>query len=225
MIAAVSSLSIRVTVYIAVSLLIGMIAREYVRALVATRLHDPTPRLWGRLTWNPRSWFDPFGSALVPGLILVLWVAASGLYPPPIAYGKPAPVDSAYLRRPVRDQVLIGLAGPVTNMALGVLAGLVVRLISTPAAVSAILFLVFFEFTQFCLAIFHLLPIPGLDGARLVGLALPPDAARVYRDADKYLPLFVLLAIFVLAGVINGIVYALVDLLCQAASGVTCSPR
>jgi Zn-dependent protease len=224
-IAAVSWISIRGTAYIAGSLLIGMMAREYVRAFVATRRGDPTPRLWGRLTWNPRSWFDPFGSALVPGLILVLWAAASGLYPPPAAYGKPAPVDSAYLRRPTRDQLFIGLAGPVTNVVLGAVAGLAVRLVSGSSAFTVITILVVFEFTQFCLAIFHLLPIPGLDGARLVGLALPPDAARVYRDADKYLPLFVLFAIFVLAGVINGIVYALVDVLCQAASGVTCAPR
>lgn len=225
MLAAITWLSIRGAGYIAASLLVGMIAREYVRAFVATRLNDPTPRLWGRLTWNPRSWFDPFGSALVPGLILVLWAAASGLYPPPVAYGKPAPVDPAYLRRPTRDQVLIGLAGPVTNVALGIIAGLALRLVSSQAGFTVLTILIVFEFTQFCLAIFHLLPIPGLDGARLVGLALPPDAARIYRDADKYLPLFVLLAMFVLAGVINGIVYALVDVLCQAASGVTCSPR
>jgi Zn-dependent protease len=202
-----------------------MIVREYVRALVATRLGDPTPRLWGRLTWNPRSWFDPFGTGLVPGLILVLWATASGVYPPPAAYGKPAPVDSAYLRRPTRDQVLIGFAGPVANIALGFIAGLALRLIPlSSGALTAIVIVRVFEFTQFCLAIFHLLPIPGLDGARLVGLLLPPDAARVYRDADKYLPLFVLLAIFVLASVINGIVYGLVNALCQLASGTPCRP-
>lgn len=217
--------SIRSALYIAGSLFVGMIVREYARAFVATRLGDPTPRLWGRLTWNPRSWFDPFGTGLVPGLILVLWATASGVYPPPAAYGKPAPIDPSYLRRPTRDQVLIGLAGPCANIALGTIAGLALRLISTPSAVTLILILSAFEFTQFCLAIFHLLPIPGLDGARLVGLLLPADAARVYRDADRYLPLFVLLAIFVLASVINGIVYGLVDALCQLASGVRCAPR
>jgi Zn-dependent protease len=217
-------LSLRTALYIAGSLLLGMVAREYVRAFVATRLGDPTPRLWGRLTWNPRSWFDPFGTGLVPGLILVLWATASGVYPPPAAYGKPAPVDPAYLRRPTRDQVLIGFAGPVANIALGLVAGLALRAVSAPSAPTVIVILRIFEFTQFCLAIFHLLPIPGLDGARLVGLLLPPDAARVYRDADRYLPLFVLLAIFVLASVINGIVYGLVNALCQLASGTPCRP-
>lgn len=217
-------LSVRTALYIAGSLLLGMVVREYVRAFVATRLGDPTPRLWGRLTWNPRSWFDPFGSGLVPGLILVLWATASGVYPPPAAYGKPAPVDPAYLRRPTRDQVLIGFAGPCANIVLGAIAGLALRAIPISSSPTVIVALRVFEFTQFCLAIFHLLPIPGLDGARLVGLLLPADAARVYRDADRYLPLFVLLAIFVLASVINGIVYGLVNALCQLASGTPCRP-
>jgi Zn-dependent protease len=180
--------SVRYAAYIAGAMLVGMIAREYVRAFVATRLGDPTPRLWGRLTWNPRSWFDPFGTGLVPGLILV------------------------------------GLAGPCTNIVLGVLAGIGLRLVASPRALTAIEVLVAFELTQFSLAIFHLLPIPGLDGARLVGLALPPDAARVYRNGDKYLPLFVLVAIFVLAGPISRLVYGLVDALCQLSSGFRCAP-
>jgi Zn-dependent protease len=205
-------------------LLIGMVAREFARAWMAARLGDPTPRLWGRLTWNPRAWFEPFGSGVVPGLILVLWAAAASFLPAPAAYGKPAPVDPGYLRRPVRDQVLIGLAGPVTNVLLGILAGSVVRAIVHSASLTVLTAIAYFEFTQFCLAIFHLLPIPGLDGARLVALSLPPDAARFYRNLDNYLPLFVLLAIFVIAGVIQSIVFGLVNAMCTAASGFGCKP-
>jgi len=203
--------SIRYAAYIGVSLLIGMIVREYVRAFVTSKLGDPTPRLWGRLTWNPKVWFEPFGSGLVPALVLVLWAAASGFYPPPAAYGKPAPVDPAYLKRPTRDQVLIGFAGPVSNVALAALAGVVLRLTVTSIGAEVFLILVAFEFTQLCLAIFHLLPIPGLDGARLVALVLPPDARRVYRDADRYLPLFVLVLWFLLANVMKSLVYGLVN--------------
>ena len=63
------------------------------RAFMATRLHDPTPRLWGRLTFNPKVWFEPFGSGLLPAMILVLWAFLAGFLPPPVAYAKPAPVD------------------------------------------------------------------------------------------------------------------------------------
>jgi Zn-dependent protease len=191
---------------------------------MAARLGDPTPRLWGRLTWKPRAWFDPFGSGLLPALILVLWAASTAFLPAPVAYGKPAAVDPAYLRRPVRDQVLVGLAGPLTNVILGALAGLAFRVVLGVASLTIVEALRWFAFTQFCLAIFHLLPIPGLDGARLVGLALPPDAARVYRNLDKYLPLFVLLVVFVIAGPIQSIVFGLVNAMCQLASGFPCGP-
>jgi Zn-dependent protease len=216
--------SLRYAAYIGFALLVGMIAREYARAFVTARLGDPTPRLWGRLTWNPRAWFDPFGSGLVPGLVLVLWAAASGFYPPPAAYGKPAPVDPTYLRRPTRDQVLIGFAGPAANAALAAVAGVVLRMTVTSISTELFLILVAFEFTQLSLAIFHLLPIPGLDGARLVALALPPEAARVYRNADQYLPLFVLVLLFLLAGVMKALVYGLVDSLCRLFSGFGCAP-
>ena len=207
----------------AVALLIGMIAREYARAWTAARLGDPTPRLWGRLTWNPRSWFDPFGSGFVPALILILWAAVASLLPAPAAYGKPAPVDPTYLRRPVRDQVFVALAGPAANVILGVIVGLIVRATASSLSFEVYEALSVLEFTLFSLAIFHLLPIPGLDGARLVGLLLPPEAATVYRNLDKYLPLFVLIALFVIAGVIQSIVFGLVRAMCQLASGYPCT--
>lgn len=216
--------NLRIALYLAISLLLGMIVREYARASVASTLGDPTPRLWGRRTLNPKSWFDPFGSGVVPGLVLILWAAAASFLPPPAAYGKPAPVDPTYLKRPVRDQVLIGLAGPLSNIALGILAGVSIRVVGATTNVQLFTVLLVFEFTQLCLAIFHLLPIPGLDGGRLVGLALKGDAARVFRDADKYLPLFVLLALFVIAGVIQAIVYGLVDAICELVSGFPCTP-
>ncbi len=206
----------------AVALLLGMIVREYARAWMAARLGDPTPRLWGRLTWNPRSWFDPFGSGFVPALILILWAAAASLLPAPAAYGKPAPVDPTYLRRPVRDQVFVALAGPAADVILGVIVGLIVRATAASLSIEVSEALSVIEFTLFSLAIFHLLPIPGLDGARLVGLLLPPEAATVYRNLDKYLPLFVLIALFVIAGVIQSIVFDLVRAMCQLASGYPC---
>jgi Zn-dependent protease len=198
-----------------------MIAREYVRAWAATKLGDPTPRLWGRLTVNPRSWFEPFGSGLLPALILLLWAAASTFLPPPMAYAKPAPVDPNYLRRQPRDSLFVGFAGPVANIALGAIAGVISR---GMGATEIGIFLLVFQFANLTLAIFHLLPIPGLDGARLVALALPPRARETYRNLDQYLPLFVLLALFFLAGPVQAIVYSLVNALCGMFSGTNCVP-
>jgi len=211
--------AIRFAIYLAASLLVGMSAREYARSFVATRVGDPTPRLWGRLTLNPRSWFDPFGSGLLPALILILWAASSTFLPPPVAYAKPAPVDPSYFRQRTRDAVLASVAGPVANVALAAVGGLLFRAGSSGELGLAI---AAFVFVNLCLAVFHLLPIPGLDGARIVALFLPPRAAEVYRNADQYLALFVLVALFLFAGPLTSIVYSLVGSLCRLLAGARC---
>ena len=214
-----TSISLRVAAYLAASLFVGMTAREFARAWMATRLGDPTPRLWGRLTLMPKAWFDPFGSGLLPGLILLLWAASASFLPPPVAYAKPPPIEPNYLRRQPRDSVLVGLAGPVTNMALAAIAGLLVRL-NLPLELFTVL--VAFEIANLSLAFFHLLPIPGLDGARLVALVLPLPVRQTYRNLDQYLPLFVLLALFFLGAAIQSIVYSLVNAFCRLFSGFPC---
>jgi Zn-dependent protease len=210
--------------YLGLSMLAGMTVREYVRATVATRLGDPTPRLWGRLSLDPRHWFEPFGSGLLPGLILVLWAAYAGFLPPPVAYAKPAPVDPSYLRRHPRDVILVSLAGPIANVVLAALAGLVLRVLPGGTSFQVLQFLKAWELVNLSLAVFHVLPIPGLDGARVVGLALPPAPRETYRNLDQYLPLFVLIVLFLFAGPIQAIVYGIVNAFCNLFSGVSCAP-
>jgi Zn-dependent protease len=217
--------ALRFAVYLALSLAIGLDAREYVRAVAASRAGDPTPRLWGRRSWNPKAWFDPFGSGLLPGLILVLWAASATFLPPPVAYAKPAPIDPSYFRARRRDTVIVSLAGPAANLVLAGVAGLLLRvLVGGGSAGELAGILLAFELANLCLLVFHLLPIPGLDGARIVGLFLPPRAAEVYRNGDQYLPLFVLAIVFVLGGPLTSIVYSLTDSLCQLLSGLGCPP-
>jgi len=211
--------AVRFALYLLVSLVIGMDVREYARAFTASRLHDPTPRLWGRLTLNPKAWFDPFGSGLLPGLILVLWAASAAFLPPPVGYAKPAPVDPSYFRRRTRDIVTTSLAGPVANLALAVVAGLPIRA-GTGGELG--LALDAFLLTNLSLVVFHLVPIPGLDGARILALALPPRAAEVFRNADQYLALIVLIVLFLFAGPLITIVRSLTDSLCSLVAGLSC---
>jgi Zn-dependent protease len=214
-----TAIGVRQAVYMLISLTIGMSIREFARAWTATRLHDPTPRLWGRLTLNPKAWFEPFGSGLVPALLAVLW--AVGVYVIPAAYAKPAPVDPSYFRKTTRDTVLVSLAGPIATLVLGILAGLVVRGgTSLPAEVFR--FALVLTYTSMALVVFHLLPIPGLDGARIVALLLPPAAREVFRNADKYLPLFVLVVLFVFSTLVLGFLTALTGALCNAAASGDC---
>ncbi len=212
-------ISLRFAVYLAVALAVGMAAREYARSFVASRRGDPTPRLWGRLTLNPKTWFDPFGSGLLPGLILILWATSASFLPPPVAYAKPAPVDPSYFRRRTRDTVLTSLAGPAANIWRAAVAGVLVRAGLSGEIGLGVDALVF---ANLSLAVFHLLPIPGLDGARIVALYLPPRAAEVYRNADQYLALFALVVLFLFAGPFTSIVYSLVNSLCRLLAGGRC---
>ncbi|MEP6972925.1 MAG: site-2 protease family protein [Actinomycetota bacterium] len=214
-------IAFRFAVYLAGSLVVGMSAREYARAFMATRLGDPTPRLWGRLRLHPKSWFDPFGSGLLPGMILLLWAASAGFLPPPVAYAKLAPIDPSHFKNRTRDTVVTALAGPVANLALAAVAGLALR---SGIGGDAGFVLLAFLLTNVSLLVFHLMPIPGLDGARIVALALPPRAAEVYRNADQYLALIVLIALFLFAGPLISIVNSLTDSLCSLLAGIPCPP-
>lgn len=200
------------------ALLVAMAVREYARAFAAARLHDPTPRLWGRVRLHPRVWFDPFGSGLVPGLVAVLW-SIGGTAFPVAAYAKPAPIDPSYFRRFTRDSVLVSLAGPLTNLAMGIVAGVALRAIG-PGSETARLLAVL-AWSSCSLFVFHLLPIPGLDGARMVALAMPPHPRQVYRNGDKYLALWVLLVVFVFGFILN-IQRGIAEAICDGASGTSC---
>jgi Zn-dependent protease len=213
-----TSLGFRLAVYMVASLAVGMCLREYVRARTVVSVGDPTPRLWGRVTWSPRSWFEPFGSGVLPGLIAILWMVQALLIP--AAYGKPAPIDPVRFRRPVRDTIVVSLSGPLATLALGVAAGLAFRVSGLP--VEAYRLLLTLSFTSMSLTVFHLLPIPGLDGARMLALALPPDAARVYRDFDKYLPLVVLVILFLFSSLALGFLTSISGALCNTATGTDC---
>lgn len=213
-----------------VALLIAVSVREWARAATASRLHDPTPRLWGRVTLSPRAWFDPFGSGLLPAIVAVLWsvaVAGTALFPV-AAYAKPAPVDPSYFRRRTRDTVLVSLAGPVANLVVGIVAAIALRgsqpaspVLLPPAAGGLSRALAVLAWVHLSLFVFHLLPIPGLDGARMVALTLPPHPREVYRNGDKYLPLWVLLALFVL-GFVLAIQQAIVGAICDGVAGTSC---
>jgi regulator of sigma E protease len=106
------------------------------------------------------------------------------------------------------------------SLILAIAAGLVVR--TGAAGDEALLVLTTFAYTNASLFVFHLLPIPGLDGGRLVTLLLPVHARETFRNADRYLPLFVLVVLFVLLSVLLEFVQLITGAICEAASGTDC---
>jgi Zn-dependent protease len=209
-------LGLRLALYMAASLFIGLAIREYARARVAATLGDPTPRLWGRVTLRPKAWFDPFGSGFLPALVALLWSVQAFFMP--AAYAKPAPIDTNYFKRHPRDVVVASLAGPAASLALAIAGGLIVR---TGVGGEALLVLTTFAFTNASLFVFHLLPIPGLDGGRLLALLLPPHAREVFRNADRYLALIVLVVLFLFTFLLS-IASLFTGAICEAATGQDC---
>jgi Zn-dependent protease len=189
---------------------------EYAQALTADRLGDPTPKRWGRLTLDPRPHIDRFGTAVLP--ILLLLLIAVGAPAVPFAYAKPLPLEPSYLRRPDRDDILVALSGSFANLAIAAIAGLLVRVLGGEAQRFAIAVLYF----NAILFIFNLLPIPGLDGARILARYLHGRAREVYVDFAQYLPLILLVVFFVFGGPILGIVNAVAGSLCASLSAGRC---
>ena len=110
----------------------------------------------------------------------------------PAAYAKPAPIDTNYFKRHPRDVVIASLAGPAASLAL---ASPAVSSSGPGSSGEALLVLTTFAFTNASLFVFHLLPIPASTGP-LLALVLPPHAREVFRNADRYLALIVLVVLF-----------------------------
>ncbi|MBI3070226.1 MAG: site-2 protease family protein [Candidatus Levybacteria bacterium] len=164
-------------------LILSAILHEIAHGFVADRLGDPTARLMGRLTLNPKSHIDPMMSIALP-LLLIL----SGS---PVIFGaaKPVPVDPFNLKEGRKDMALVALSGPLTNIVLAVLASFLIKLISLPVVINvlspllfSILFFIFYIILRYnlLLAILNLLPIPPLDGSKVFSLLLPDKEANAY---------------------------------------------
>jgi Zn-dependent protease len=201
-----------VVLFLAV-LLPSVILHEVSHGWVAERLGDPTARRAGRLTLNPIRHIDPIGSILFPAVLAVAGQSVWG-------WARPVPVDPSHFRRPAEGMAGVALAGPATNLALALVVARLAPLVdlSAPGAAAAmhggvywpalgigvttaalwgrVLFA--FVFVNCALAVFNMLPIPPLDGSRLLVLVLPPPARRLYNRAAPYglVALFLLIVVF-----------------------------
>jgi Zn-dependent protease len=205
--------------YLGISLVPALVLHEYAHAFVAVRLGDPTAKRWGRLTLNPKPLIDPFGSLILPALALVLVAARGVLLLPVFAYAKPLPVDPTYFKNPRRDLRWVVLAGLLANILLAILAGLVIRAgVTGELGTFARAWLIVNAF----MFGFQLMPVPGLDGAKLLAPFLPPRPREVFLNLEQYLVLFILVIFFILSGPLVSIVDAFANVACNLASGGDC---
>lgn len=179
-------------------ILLSLVIHEFAHGMVSYKLGDPTPKLMGRLTLNPFAHLDPFGTVM----IIVTLLRGFGF-----GWAKPVPIDPRYYRNPAKGVVLVALAGPVANLTLACLFGLPLRLLNMGYWPSALGWELGFLLIQFFytgmllnlgLAFFNLLPIPPLDGSRLVRYFLQGSAFHFYTQLERYgfIVLFALLFFF-----------------------------
>jgi Zn-dependent protease len=212
--------TIRFAFYLLVALVPALVLHEYAHAKVSERLGDWTPSRYGRATLKPRPHVDPLGTVILPGFLLILVAAGAGAVP--FAYAKPMPYNPTGLRNPRRDAVLVALAGPAVNLAVGLVAGLLLRVAGGGGELGLFLFSVLV--VNVFMGVFQLMPIPGLDGARIVARYLSGRAREVYTNLDQFLPLFMLLIFFLLAAPVLGFVEIFTGALCDLFTAGRCLP-
>jgi Zn-dependent protease len=218
LIADISALSLRFAAYLALGLAIALVLHEYAHAFVAMRLGDHTPKQSGRLTLNLRPHVDPFGTLLLPGILLIPVIFGNQLFPV-FAYAKPQPLNPWALRRQDQHGTWIAMAGPAVNVAAAFVIGLLLRITKTGEL--ALLLAAFLQ-VNVTLAVFNIVPIPGLDGSKVLVRFLPPRAREVYSNLDQYLALFILVIFFIFPGPVFAFVRVIGNGICQAVAGGSC---
>lgn len=178
---------------------LAVIIHEFAHGWMAYKLGDPTAKYSGRLTLNPIAHIDPFGTIILPVLLIITHS--------PIIFGwaKPIPVNFFGLHNPKRDMSLVGLAGPLANLILAILISLVIKIKIT---IIPLQILEQFMVLNIILATFNLVPIPPLDGSRVVTGLLPPKLAYQYMRLEPFG--FIIIVVMLYLGIFNAIIWPVV---------------
>jgi Zn-dependent protease len=188
-----------------VVLLFAISVHESAHAWMANRLGDPTAKMLGRVSLNPIVHIDPFGTILMPAMLILMGF-------PPFGWAKPTPVDNRNFRNPVRDDILTAVAGPASNFLTAFVSVIVLAFIlrgSTDgidrllrgADVTSPLAKLFYEAMRInvILAVFNLIPLPPLDGSHVIRHFLSYNALRTY-DRIGYTGLVIVMFVLPLVG-------------------------
>lgn len=202
-------------------LILSLGIHEAAHAWVAYRCGDDTAKLEGRMTLNPIVHIDPFMTIILPAM---LWFGSGGT----IMFGgaKPVPVATQRLRHPLRDMALVAIAGPLANVILAILFMLLWKIARFEAGFVAndLLPSVLGACVSFniLLAVFNLLPIPPLDGSRVMAYLLPNSLRGAYIELERFGILLVIGVIYLVPPVMPALIGAmssLTELLFEATGG------
>jgi Zn-dependent protease len=203
---------------IAPPILLALTFHEYAHAYVAHRYGDDTAQQSGRLSLNPLRHLDPLGTIMI---FLVQF-----------GWAKPVPVNPYNLRNPKKDMLWISAAGPLSNMLLALISGLLLRLFSGSSMVierdslaGLLILMVFFSMKiNLALAVFNILPIAPLDGSKILYGILPPAFGKMIFALERYGP-FILIGLIIFGratgtSILGGLIWPFVDFFSKLFAGI-----
>lgn len=194
------------------TLVFSIVIHEVAHGYAAHRLGDPTARMSNRLTLNPLAHVDPVGSVILP--LILVFVGSPVLF----GWAKPVPFNPQYFRDPRRGIMIVGAAGPLSNFALAVACGILFRFVGAYWGILAI-FLAYMCVTNVMLGVFNLIPIPPLDGSRVLFGILPQRLLWRYMELERYG--FIIVFILLWAGVLDRVMYPIANFLLGLFLGPT----
>lgn len=184
---------------------IAITLHEAAHGYAALGLGDPTAKLMGRVSLNPLRHVDPVGTVLVPGILLVSQLLATGRVDVMFGWAKPVPVDIRNLRDPRFGMMWVAIAGPAMNFALAFMAAVLLHpaqgledVLSADSMALVYRFLALSILANMVLGLFNLFPIPPLDGGRIAVALLPLRAAMAYARLERFGLLIVIGVLFLL---------------------------
>jgi Zn-dependent protease len=188
-------------------LLFSVIAHEYAHGYAALRQGDDTALVMGRLTWNPVKHIDPMMTVIVPAM---LWILSKGTML--LGGAKPVPVDPRNYRNIRRGDIIVSLAGVVTNLGIAICCALLFPLVgwlgrSMPASATAMAILqamlIQGLMLNLILIVFNLIPIPPLDGSHVMKYLLPASISLQYQRVSRFGIIVLVALMWITPGVLN----------------------
>jgi Zn-dependent protease len=215
---------VRETLILFGCLVVAVILHEISHGVAAFWFGDDTAKRAGRLTLNPVPHIDPFGSIILPAM-----GALAGL--PIFGYAKPVPVNASRMRHPRRDIVFVSLAGPACNLTLMAVAAVTTRWLLHGGSGLASTFdghntnllveiVFYFALVNLLLGLFNLLPIPPLDGSRVMTWLLPASLREPYRGLERF-GLLIVIGLLVFVPAVNYLIQDTVHMMLGWVDAIT----